>query len=156
MASPLCEKRYMHQVHVSLLRWGQTELAVTDLPSNQVYTKKTWHGGEDDEWHVVQTQLATRLVVLFSFPWLCCSTANEEDNEIRMLVYFAFLVFSLHSYFLFTFLFRNSDHCLFVIYNKLSLSTQMTKIVQVIVDGMGRTGLDLKVMTKNNCCTNKI
>ena len=35
----------------------------------------------------------------------------------------------------------------------------MTHIVQVIVDGiigMGRTGLDLKVMTKNNCCTNKI
>ena len=73
-----------------------------------------------------------------------------------MLVCFSFLVFSLHSNFPFTFPFGNPDHCLLVIYNKLSLNTQMTQMVQVIVDGKGLSGLDLKVMTKNNSCTNKI
>ena len=36
-----CEVFYgVSPMHVSLLRWGQTELAVTDLPTNQVYTQK--------------------------------------------------------------------------------------------------------------------
>ena len=81
------------------------------------------------------------------------STTNEEDKEKHLLVYFAFLVFPFILISFSLFHLEIQIICLLVIYNKLWLSTQITKM---IVDAIGRSGLDLKVMTKNNCCTNKI